>query len=151
MFLGIELDSVAQIARLPPHKFAATIDLGIVGETVVYPEVVGIAYWFLPARLQDYPPGPSFVRGMINLLSLFRSTAYPIRLNFEFLCDFVWWREFLTTWDGVSFFRMPSISSLEDLFVATDAGGSVCFGAIWGAAWFATARVWGHRWHRLKV
>ena len=27
VFLGIELDSVAQVARLPPHKFAATIDL----------------------------------------------------------------------------------------------------------------------------
>ena len=56
VFLGIELDSVAQIARLPPHKFAATIDLSIVRETVVYREVVGIAHWFPSARLQEYPP-----------------------------------------------------------------------------------------------
>ena len=56
VFLCIELDSVTQIARLPPHKFAATIDLGMLGETVVYLEVVGIAHWFPPTRLQDYPP-----------------------------------------------------------------------------------------------
>ena len=71
------------------------------------------------------------------------------------------------------FFRMPSISSLPDLFVATDDAGSVGFGAIWGAAWFGgpwpsawslasitllelfslvvAAHVWAHRWHRLKV
>ena len=67
---------------------------------------------------------------------------------------------------------MPSISSLPDLFVATDAAGSVGFGAIWGTTWLAgpwpstwspasiallelfppvgAAHVWGHRWHRLK-
>ena len=63
----------------------------MLGETVVYLEVVGIAHWFPPARLQDYrPPGPSFLRRMINLLSAFRSPAHPIRLNFEFLCDLAW-------------------------------------------------------------
>ena len=68
---------------------------------------------------------------------------------------------------------MPSISSLPDLFVATDDAGSVGFGAIWGTAWFGgpwpsawslasitllelfslvvAAHVWAHRWHRLKV
>ena len=104
-------------------------------ETAVYPEGVGIAHWFSPARSQGYPPGRSFLRRMINLLSAFRSPAHPIRLNLEFRCDLAWWREFFTTWDGVSFFRMPSISSFPDLFVATDAAGSVGFGTIWGTAW----------------
>ena len=73
----------------------------------------------------------------------------------------------------IVFFRMPSISSLPDLFVATDDAGSVGFGAIWGTAWFGgpwpsawslasitllelfslvvAAHVWAHRWHQLKV
>ena len=67
------------------------------------------------------------------------------------------------------FFRMPSISSLPDLFVATDAAGSVGFGyrlvcrsLAFGlvldlyhpSAAFApvvAAGVWGNRWHRLNV
>ena len=175
VFLGIELDSVAQVARLPPHKFAATIDLLQAWST---------KRWCTRKELESLigslqhvckiiPPGRSFLRRMINLLSTFRSPAHPIRLNLEFRCDLAWWREFFTTWDGVSFFRMPSISSLPDLFVATDAAGSVGFGAIWGTAWFAgpwpsawsstsitllelfplvaAAHVWGHHWQRLKV
>ena len=75
------------------------------GETVVYPEGVGIAHSFPPARMRDYPPW------MVVLASHDQLTTHPIRLNLEFRCDLAWWREFFTTWDGVSFFRMPSISS----------------------------------------
>ena len=84
VFLGIELDSVAQIACLPPHKFAATIDLSIVRETVVYREVVGIAHWFPSGRLQAtrfasisnffaiWPGGVSFSRpGMVLVFSAY--------------------------------------------------------------------------------
>lgn len=61
------------------------------------------------------PPGWSFLRRMINFLVVFRSPKHPIRHNDEFHRDLAWWLEFFTSWDGVSFFHLPSITSLHDL------------------------------------
>ena len=96
-----------------------------------------------------------------------------IRLNCEFRRDLAWWLEFLQSWNGVSFFRMPSICSFPDLFVASDSSGSLDFGAIWRNAWLTgswpasvqaanitalelfaivvVAHVWGCQWARLQV
>ena len=67
---------------------------------------------------------------MIDLLCVFRSPHHPIRLNVEFRRDLAWWMEFIGSWDGVSFFRMPSITSLPDMFIASDAAGAAGFGAV---------------------
>lgn len=174
-FLGIELNSTTQTARLPPPKLVATLQLlhqwackkwctrkeleSLIGSLHHVTKVV--------------PPGRAFLRRMINLLCAFRSSSHPIRLNLEFRHDLAWWLEFLQSWNGVSFFRMPSTSSFPDLFVASDSSGAVGFGAIWRNAWFSklwpvsvpssnitalelfpivvAAHVWGYHWHRLQV
>ena len=53
-------------------------------------------------------PGWSFLRRMIDLLCAFRSPHHQIRLNVDFRRDLAWWMESFGSWDGVSFFRMPS-------------------------------------------
>ena len=119
------------------------------------------------------PPGRSFLRRMIDLLCAFRSPSHPIRLNTDFRRDLGWWLDFLQTWNAVSFFRMPSVSSLPEFFVASDSSGAHGFGAIWRNEWFAgywppsvpttnittlelfpivvAAHVWGSRWQRWQV
>ncbi|XP_028416203.1 uncharacterized protein LOC114540089 [Dendronephthya gigantea] len=174
-FLGIELDSVSQMARLPQQKFVAILRL--LNEWA-------IKRWCTRKELESLvgslhhvtkvvPPGRSFLRRMINLLCAFRSPSHPIRLNVEFRRDLAWWLEFLQSWNGVSFFRLPSVCAFPDLFVASDSAGATGFGAIWRNAWFSgvwpasvpvtnitalelfpivvAAHVWGFHWQRLQV
>jgi hypothetical protein len=110
---------------------------------------------------------------MLNFLCGFRHPKHPIRLNREFKRDLAWWLEFFGVWNGISFFRMPSITFLPDLYVASDASGSCGFGAICGNSWFygswpldfgsasitvlellpivVAAHLWGIQWVRLQV
>ena len=121
IFLGIELNSLTQTARLPHNKLISTLEL-------LYQWAS--KKWCTRTELESLigsfhhvtkvvPPGRTFLHRKIDLLCAFRSPSHPIRLNTEFRRDLAWWLEFLQSWNGVSFFRMPSICSFPDLFVAS--------------------------------
>lgn len=175
VFLGIELDSVSQIARLPPAKLASAgrlLHRWAARRWCSRKELESLV-GVLHHVSKVVPPGRTFLRRMINLLSAFRSPSHPIRLNVDFRQDLAWWLAFLQSWDGVSFFRLPSLCAFRDLFVASDAAASLGFGALWRDAWFAgswpqpvpatnitalelfpivvAAHVWGCQWARLQV
>ena len=110
---------------------------------------------------------------MIDLLAHFRDRVHPIRLNAEFRRDLHWWLAFFQDWNGISFFLLPGLQPLSDLFVASDAAGSRGFGALWRRNWFASpwlasptvpsiafqelvpivlaGHLWGHRWTQHHV
>ena len=119
------------------------------------------------------PQGYTFIRRMINLLSVFRHDDHPIRLNREFHLDLSWWREFFISWDGLSFLLSPTWAPLPDFLVSSDAAGALGYGTISSHDWFvlnwsaaqqplsitykelfpvvmATA-LWGHRWATKRV
>ncbi len=175
VFLGIELDSVLQIARLPREKFLATLQLLQFWSTKAWctrKELESLC-GSLHHVCKVVPPGRSFLRRMLNLLCGFRNPNHPIRLNLDFKRDLAWWLEFFGEWNGVSFFRMSSVTSLPDLYVASDSSGSCGFGAVCGNAWFyggwpfdlsptsitvlellpivVAAHLWGFQWVRLQV
>ena len=103
--LGIELDSMAQVAHLPMDKLCALQELlqswcnqhwctrhqleSLIGHLHHAAKVV----W----------PGRTFLHRMINLLQCFRKQDHPIRLNSEFRLDLQWWLQFLSSWHGVYF------------------------------------------------
>ena len=115
----------------------------------------------------------TFLRRMIDLLCAFRRDGHPIRLNQEFRRDLTWWRELFQTWDGLSFFCMPTWAPLPDFQVSSDAAGSLGYGAIFKSHWFAgawsaaqssssiaykelfpivvAAYLWGHQWVSRRV
>ena len=62
-------------------------------------------------------------------LSCFRKKGYPIWLNKEFQLDLRWWDHLLAQWHDVSFWLYPGLSPVVDLEVASDAAGSLGFGA----------------------
>lgn len=141
--LGIELDSVAQVACLPSDKlFALQVLLqswrnrrwctrreleSLIGHLHHAAKVV----W----------PGRTFLRRMINLLQCFRKRDHPIRLNSEFHLDLQWWLQFLSSWHGVYFWLFPGMSASPDLEVTSDASGSLGFGAYFNGEWFSCAWV----------
>ena len=114
IFLVIELNSLTQTARLPHDKLVGTLEL-------LYQWAP--KKWCTRQELESLigslhhvtnvvPPGRTFLRRMIDLLCAFRSPSHPIRLNWEFRRYLAWRLEFLLSWNGVSFFRMPPIRSL---------------------------------------
>lgn len=69
-----------------------------------------------------------------------------IRFNLEFRQDLQWWISFFEAWNEISFFLSPAITPLPDLFVASNAVGSVGFGALWRDEWFCQS--WSFQfWH----
>ena len=173
--LGIELDSIQQVACLPVDKLLALKEL--------------IRSW-LPRRwcnrrelesLIGHPhhaakvvwPGRTFLCRMIDLLCCFRKKDHPIRLNREFQLDLQWWHQFLSSWNGVGFWLYPGMTATTDLEVTSDAAGSIGFGAYFYGQWFygpwapsqaqqsiaykelfpvvIPAHLWGHLWTKRHV
>ena len=174
-FLGIELDSVNQVARLPMYKVDRIRHLLVDWSHKVtcsrreLESLIGSLHHACRVVL----PGRSFLRRMIDLLQCFRNPHHPIRLNLEFRRHLHWRLEFFVQWNGWSFFLTPSANPLPDLFVASDASGGLGFGACWHSNWFfnswsflphpvsiaftefvpivVAAYLWGSAWFRLRV
>lgn len=138
VILGIEIDSVRQVACLPLNKLVPLQQLihswqkkrwcnrkqleSLIGHLHHAAKVV----W----------SGRTFIRRMLDLLCCFRSPAHPIRLNQEFRLDLMWWHTFLGPWNGVSFWFFPGMSSEPSLEVCSDASGAIGYGAIFKGKWF---------------
>ena len=140
--LGIELDSVLQIARLPATKLLAL--KGLLTEWSARKWCTRVQLESLIGKLHHAClvvwPGRTFLRRMINLLCAFRSRAHPIRLNVEFRLDLQWWIEFLDYWNGTSFILLPGLMPVADLCVTSDAAGAIGYGALYRQQWFS------HKW-----
>lgn len=168
--LGIELDSVNQVAQLPADKLLALQNLIVswlprkwcnrqeLESLIGHLHHVAKVVW----------PGRTFLRRMIDLLCCFGKKDHPIRLNHEFHLDLQWWHQFLVQWHGMSFWLFPGLSPVADVVVSSDAAGSLGFGAYFKGQWFTgswslyqqhqsiaykelfpvvvAAHVWGHRW-----
>ena len=77
-------------------------------------------------------PGRTFVRRIIELLSVARSRDQWVRLNASTCSDLTWWEVFLEGWNGVS--MMPRFS-MPVITVESDASGCWGCGARWGSQW----------------
>ena len=141
--LGIELDSVAQVDRLPSDKLFALQALLQSWRN---------RRWSIQRKLESLIgilhhaakvvwPGRIFLRHMINLLQCFRKRDHPIRLNSEFHLDLQWWLQFLSSWHGIYFWLFPGMSASPDLEVTSDACSSLGFGAYFNGEWFSSAWV----------
>lgn len=173
--LGIELDSVKLQARLPANKrerIIALLDDWSVRRCCRRQELESLI-GHLHHACKVAPQGRTFLRRMINLLCAFRRDDHPIRLNQEFFRDLTWWRELFRTWDGLSFFCLPTWAPLPDFQVSSDAAGGLGYGAIWNSQWFygvwsaaqsplsiaykelfpivVAAALWGHQWVSRRV
>ena len=88
--LGIELDSVNKVARLPEDKLLALREL------------IHSHHWCRKRELESLNghlhhaakvvwPGRAFLRQFIDLLCCFCNNDHPVRINQEFCLDLQWW------------------------------------------------------------
>ena len=144
VFLGIELDTVARVLRLPHAKLQRLRE--------------EIRHWqarragtkrellSLIGSLQDaasvVPAGRSFTRRLIDASKSRRQLAQYVRLNAEARADLQWWSAFLEQWNGRGFFA--TLAAEPRFVVGTDASGSWGCGAVWASHWFCWA--WSAPW-----
>ena len=89
--------------------------------------------------------GRSFLRRMIDCLSLASRPDHFICLNREFQSDLRWWHIFVSRWNGISFIASvaPSIT------VTSDASGTWGYGAFVRNQWFQLA--WPPSWSDIHI
>ena len=175
IFLAVELNSITQTVRLPHEKLVATLQL---------PREWAGKKWCKRKELESLigslhhvtkvvPPGRTFFTPHDRPVMRLSFTIPPHSPESGIPPRFGLVVGFSPSWNGVSFFRMPSVCSFPDLFVASDSSGAIGFGAIWRNAWFSgtwpaavpstnitalelfpivvAAIVWGCHWQRLQV
>ena len=135
-FLGIELDCRNLEMRLPADKLrdlrqevenwqprkAATKRqlLSLIGRLAHATKVV------IPGRI--------FLRRMIDLSTKAKQLHHWVHLNQEFRSDPLWWKLFLTKWNGTSMLRVHGPGP-QDEICSTDASGKWGCAAVWRSKW----------------
>ena len=176
VFLGIEIDTVAMVLRLPNDKlqrlkehlqnwgdreFCARKELQ---------SLIGL----LNHACKVVRSGRAFLRRMIDTLhGRVRDphSGNTVRLSMGFRSDLAWWCMFVSRWNGVSF--LPTPIHLPAVEMASDASGSWGCGAWHQNMWFQLpwdsrslplpisvkelipiilgCAAWGHLWQARKV
>ncbi|XP_073238095.1 uncharacterized protein [Porites lutea] len=139
--LGIELDSLNLLARLPRDKLdrmTALLEDWSQKRWCKRKELESLIGHFQHA-CKVVPQGRSFLRRMINLLCAFRRDDHPIRLHQEFFLDLAKWQEFFQSWNGCNFLQYPQWAPLSDFEVSSDASGALGYGAVFQGHRFSSA------------
>ena len=171
-FLGIEVDTVAGVLRLPQDKLSRLRDALSAWEqkkSCTRRELESFI-GTLQHACRVVRPGRSFLRRMIDLLRIPKRPHHHIRLNHEFRADLWWWVVFASRWNGVALF--PPLAR-PAATVTSDASGEWGCGAWTQRDWYqfqwpTEARhqhiafkelfavlmacvVWGARWKGMRV
>ena len=136
VLVGIELDTVSQEIRLDPARLTEIINL---------PEHWSTKQGCTKRPLQSLisklhficnvcRPGRTFLRRMIDVICNIQHPTHHLRLNRAFHNDFLWWRIFLPSWSGCSFFYDDEWLFSSHLELYTDAYHSG-FGAYFSGGW----------------
>ena len=122
-FLGIELNSMDMTARLPQDKLSElqTIITSWVGKKFCTRKELESLVGKLSHACAVVDLGRTFLQRLINLLRDSNQRQKFIRLTKQARLDLQWWRDFLPTWNGISFFDLPEWAPVADIELSTDA------------------------------
>ena len=122
-FLGIELNSMDMTARLPQDKLSElqTIITSWVGKKFCTRKELESLVGKLSHACAVVDLGRTFLQRLINLLRGSNQRQKFIRLTKQARLDLQWWRDFLPTWNGISFFDLPEWAPVADIELSTDA------------------------------
>ena len=135
-FLGIELDTKNQIARLPPEKIRKMQK----HDSLILPRkktnlhttqsLLGLLNFTC-----NVVPGWPFLRRLIDRTCGIRKLYFKVTLNKETKRDLQVWLDFLNKYNGQTFFCEERIHTSVSLHLYTDAAQELGFGAIFGKKW----------------
>ncbi len=137
-FLGILLDLVAGILRLPDEKLQRLMEtIRAWGDRKACTKRELLS---LVGQLQHaccvVRPGRTFLRRMIDLSTTARELHHHLHLSVGFRSDLQWWACFLPTWNGTTLMSGVARSEEAAGTITSDASGS------WGCGAFASTGEW---------
>ncbi len=137
-FLGILLDLVARVLKLPEEKLARLMRM-IKGwgdrKSCTKRELLSLI-GSLQHACCVVRPGRTFLRRMIDLAASVKGLHHIVRLNKGFRSDLQWWACFLPKWNGTS--MMSGLERAERVAgtITSDASGG------WGCGAFTSTGEW---------
>lgn len=147
-FVGIELDTVEMVFRLPQDKLERLTGLiaGFCAVRKVTLQQMQSLLGLLVFACRIMPMGRVFSRRLSLSTRSARSPGYRIRLTKPLKADLGVWRDFLSQYNGRTCCQSAEVDNSE-LRLFTDAAGSTGFGAILGSRWCCQAwlQVWRDR------
>ena len=135
IFLGIELDSLNQCAKLPLDKLESYyIDIKDVSRkrTVTKKHLQSVIGKLSFAA--SVIPGRAFLRRLIDLLSAVKSANHFVTLPSEVKLDLDTWAHFLKNYNGITFFRSLTAIPSNCFNMHSDAS-KLAFGATFKNHW----------------
>ena len=118
-FLGIELDSIAMEARLPPKKLEKArlaVATALQGHFITHSDLQSLV-GFLSFAAKVVVPGRAFLRRLFDALRI-NTTRHRITIDMKL--DLEWWDRFLPVWNGVRVLH----TSRAEFQLWTDASGN---------------------------
>ena len=137
-FMGIILDSVRMEARLPDDKvkrIQTSLTSFKSSKSCTLRELQALI-GSLNFACRVVPPERAFLQPMIELTRKVFQPHHHIKLTSGFFKDLNMWQEFISGWNGASFFLSTSWTNSDSLHLYTDASGSIGFGGILSSQWF---------------
>ena len=149
-FLGITLDAVRQDARLPEDKLLKgrllLADFQRKRKITLkeLQSLLGVLNCFCTVV-----PGRAFLRHLLGLTVGLQKPHHHIRWTIQAKLDLQVWQDFLTQFNGKSFFIDDNFLTGDFLQLYTDASGSIGFGAVYGSEWFYG--LWPSAWRSYHI
>lgn len=151
-FLGLELDSVHMLVRLPDdklHKVRSQLQMAIRRKKMTLRELqqlIGLMNFVCAVVV----PGRTFLRRLIDLTLGLTKPHHRKRLGKDAKLDIEAWLLFIEHFNGKSMFLADQWSTSDSLQLYTDASG-VGFGGVFGKKWFFGQ--WSELWtkHHISV
>ena len=147
-FLGIEVDTLAMELRLPQEKLERlkeAIKAWQARKSCTKRELQSLVGQ-LQHACRVVRSGRTFLRRMINLLSVAGELHHHIRLNKSFRADLGWWAKFLEEWNGISILNSVS-QPCPDFEVASGVWGCGAYSSC--GEWFTCQ--WPASWTRVNI
>ena len=148
-YLGIEIDSVTQVIRLPQEKLRKLKNLVVEWRSRKKAKKRDLLslIGFLAFACKVVKPGRMFLRRLIDLSTTVQSLHHYVTLDAEAKADLKWWDDFLPQWNGVELIQSAPVTS-DDLRLFTDAS-SLGFGGLFQTSWFNST--WRHSWEGCHI
>ncbi|XP_076583733.1 uncharacterized protein LOC143319050 [Chaetodon auriga] len=173
-FLGITLNTVSLQASLPPektHRIALLISNFLLAHKCTKHQLLSLL-GHLHHATRIIPQGRSFVSHLLSIASSVPSLHNYVTLDQTCKMELKLWFQFLSSWNGISFFYDNHVTAQEDMHLFTDAAPSIGFGGYYNGKWFSAmwpdeftslppssticelypiviaAILWGHEWSK---
>ncbi|CAC5360218.1 unnamed protein product [Mytilus coruscus] len=137
-YLGIILDSMHMIAKLPDEKLVRIKDIlySYLNRRSCSKHEMLSLLGHLNYACKVIIPGRSFVSYLLTLAHSVKELNHHVTITKGCRDDMAMWFKFLSQWNGISFFISDNVINASDFHLFTDASSAIAYGGYFKKRWF---------------